>query len=69
LGGRARAAGPSQGVELTGDDGLLTTLVRQVIQYGLEVEMTDHVGYEPHAAETRGSGNSRNGSIPRWSRP
>ncbi len=58
---RARA----EGVELTGDDGLLTALVRQVLQTGLEVEMTDHVGYEPHAVEGRGSGNSRNGSYPK----
>lgn len=36
-----------------------------MIQYGLEVEMIDHVGHEPHAAETRGSGNSRNGSHPK----
>jgi transposase-like protein len=51
----------SDGVELTGDNGLLTALVRQVLQTGLEVEMTDHLGYEPHAAEGRGSGNTRNG--------
>ena len=37
---RARA----EGVDLTGDIGLLTALVRQVLQTGLEVEMTDHVG-------------------------
>src|SRR4051794_36691268 len=55
----------TQGVELTGDDGLLTALVRRVLQTGLEVEMTDHVGYEPHAVEGRGSGNSRNGSYPK----
>ncbi len=55
---RARA----EGVELTGDDGLLTALVRQVLQTGLEVEMTDHLGYERHAAAGRGTGNSRNGS-------
>ena len=54
---RARA----DGVELTGDDGMLTALVRQVLQTGLEVEMTDHLGYERHAATGRGSGNSRNG--------
>jgi putative transposase len=58
---RARA----DGVELTGDDGLLTALVRQVLQTGLEVEMTDHLGYETHAVEGRGSGNSRNGSYPK----
>jgi hypothetical protein len=40
-----------------GDNGLLTALVRQVLQTGLEVEMTDHLGYEPHAPEGRGSGN------------
>jgi transposase-like protein len=58
---RARA----DGVELTGDDGLLTALVRQVLQTGLEVEMTDHLGYERHAVAGRGSGNSRNGSYPK----
>ena len=49
---RARA----ESVELTGEDGLLTALVRQVLQTGLEVEMTDHLGYEAHATEGRGSG-------------
>jgi putative transposase len=52
----------AEGVELTGDNGLLTGLVRQVLQTGLEVEMTDHLGYERHAVEGRGSGNSRNGT-------
>jgi transposase-like protein len=59
--GRARA----EGVELTGENGLLTALVRQVLQTGLEVELSDHLGYEPHAVEGRGSGNSRNGSYPK----
>ena len=27
--------------------------------------MTDHLGYEPHAVEGRGSGNSRNGTYPK----
>ena len=49
------------GVELTGEDGLLTNLVRQVLQAGLEVEMTDHLGYEAHDPVGRGSGNTRNG--------
>ena len=52
----------TEGVELTGENGLLTALVRQVLQTGLEVELSDHLGYEPHAVEGRGSGNSRNGS-------
>src|SRR3989442_951631 len=55
---RARA----EGVELTGDDGLLTAMIRQVLQTGLEVELTDHLGYEPHDPAGRGSGNSRNGT-------
>ena len=58
---RARA----EGVELTGDGGLLTGLVRQVLQTGLEVEMTEHLGYERNAVEGRGSGNSRNGTTPK----
>lgn len=55
----------AEGVELTGDGGLLTGLVCQVLQNGLQVEMSDHLGYEPHAVEGRGSGNSRNGSYPK----
>ena len=53
------------GAELTGDNGLLTALVQQVLQTGLEVEMTDHLGYERHAVEGRNSGNSRTGSYPK----
>jgi hypothetical protein len=54
-----------EGIELTGDDRLLTALVRQVLQTGLEVEMTDHVGYDAHTVEGRGAGKSRNGSYPK----
>jgi transposase-like protein len=55
----------SEGVDLTGEDGLLTAMVRQVLQAGLEVEMSEHLGYEPYAPQGRGSGNSRNGSYPK----
>lgn len=54
-----------EGVELTGEDGLLTGQVRQVLQTGLEVELADHLGYEAHDPVGRGSGNSRNGSYPK----
>ena len=37
----------SEGVELTGDNGLLTAMVRQVLQTGLNVELAEHLGYEP----------------------
>ena len=55
----------TQGVELTGDNGLLTVLVQRVLQAGLNVEMADHLGYQRHAVDGRGSGNSRNGSYPK----
>lgn len=59
--GQARAGG----IELTGDNGLLTQLIRGVLQAGLQAEMTEHLGYEPHAVEGRRSGNSRNGTYPK----
>ncbi len=55
----------TSGVELTGDGGLLTALVRQVLQTGLNVELADQLGYDKHAIEGRGTGNSRNGSYPK----
>ncbi len=54
-----------EGVDLTGEGGLLTAMVRQVLQTGLEVELEDHLGYEPYDPAGRGSGNSRNGSTPK----
>jgi transposase-like protein len=55
----------TEGVALTGEDGLLTAMVRSVLQTGLEVELEEHLGYERYAAEGRGTGNSRNGSYPK----
>lgn len=55
----------SEGVALTGEDGLLTSMVKEVLQAGLDVEMAEHLGYEPYEAAGRGSGNSRNGSYPK----
>lgn len=52
----------TDGVALTGDGGLLTALMARVLERGLEVEMADHLGYDRHAVEGRGSGNARNGS-------
>lgn len=37
-------------------------LMKQTLEAFLELEMEEHLGYAPHAAEGRGSGNSRNGS-------
>jgi putative transposase len=55
----------AEGIELTGVDGLLTALMKTVLQTGMEVEMADHLGYEPHDRAGFGSGNSRNGSYPK----
>jgi putative transposase len=55
----------AEGIELTGSDGLLTALMRTVLQTGLEVEMADHLGYGPYDPAGRGRGNSRNGSYPK----
>ncbi len=55
----------TDGVSLTGDGGLLTGLIQQVMHTALETELTDHLGYEPHAVEGKRSGNSRNGTYPK----
>jgi len=54
-----------QGIELTGPNGLLTGLTRQVLQRALEVEMSDHLGYDKHEVVGRNGDNSRNGSTPK----
>ena len=51
----------SEGLELTGPNGLLTGLTRRVLETALETELSDHLGYEPGDPAGRGSGNSRNG--------
>lgn len=62
---RLVAQARAEGVALTGEGGLLTGLVQRVLQGALEAEITEHLGYEPHAVEGRGSGNSRNGHYPK----
>ncbi|MBI4215696.1 MAG: IS256 family transposase [Parcubacteria group bacterium] len=47
--------------EILGKHGLLDQLTKRLVERALSVEMTDHLGYDPHASEGRGSGNSRNG--------
>ena len=55
-------AARARGEELTGPDGLLKAITKQVIEAALEEEMTEHVGYDKHAAEGRNGANSRNGT-------
>jgi transposase-like protein len=47
--------------EILGKNGLLKQLTKRLVERTLQAELTDHLGYEPHAAEGRGSGNCRNG--------
>src|SRR5512143_654650 len=44
-----------------GRDGIFARLFADTLEQMLEAELTAHLGYEPHAAEGRNSGNSRNG--------
>lgn len=47
--------------ELMQEGGLLKELFKRVAERALEAEMAVHLGYEKHAVEGRGTGNSRNG--------
>ncbi len=47
--------------ELLQDGGVLKDLKKRLVETALEAEMTEHLGYERHAVDGRGSGNSRNG--------
>jgi putative transposase len=52
----------SEGVNLVGPGGLLAGLTKNVLEAGLEAELTEHLGYDPHARAGHHSGNSRNGT-------
>jgi transposase-like protein len=55
-------AARARGEDLTGPDGLLKTITKSVLESALEQEMTEHLGYDKHAAQGRNGGNSRNGN-------
>ncbi len=48
-------------VELTGSGGFLSSLIKAVLERGLQAELADHLGYDKHDRAGHGSGNSRNG--------
>ncbi|WP_374583044.1 IS256 family transposase [Frankia sp. CiP3] len=56
----ARAGGGE--LKLTGPGGLLTGVIKQVLERGLAAELDDHLGYGRGDAAGRGVPNSRNGS-------
>lgn len=51
-----------EGLELLGPDGVLTELTSRIMNRALEVEMTEHLGYEHGDPAGAGSGNNRNGT-------
>jgi putative transposase len=55
-------AGYTKPEDLTGPEGLLKQLTGALVERALQAEMTEHLGYEQHAAEGRNTGNSRNGT-------
>jgi putative transposase len=49
--------------EIVGPGGLLSQLTKRLVERAMEVELTDHLGYEPHQEPPGGVGNTRNGSM------
>jgi putative transposase len=51
-----------QGLQLSGEGGLLQQLTKIVLESALDGEITDHLGYDKHDPAGANSGNSRNGA-------
>ncbi|HEX2363024.1 MAG TPA: IS256 family transposase [Jiangellaceae bacterium] len=51
----------ANGLQLTGEGGLLQRLTKLVVESALDGEITDHLGYDKHDPAGANSGNSRNG--------
>src|SRR5579884_3847379 len=47
--------------EIFGQGGLFSQLTKRLVERAMEVELTDHLGYEPHMEPPGGAGNTRNG--------
>jgi putative transposase len=58
-------AGARTEEEIVGPGGLLAQLTQRLVERALEVELTDHVGYERHQEPPGGTGNTRNGRTPK----
>ncbi|WP_378238486.1 IS256 family transposase [Actinomadura harenae] len=50
-----------QGLDLTGEGGLLAQLTKRVLESALEGEITDHLGHDRHERSGERGGNVRNG--------
>ncbi len=51
----------AEGLQLTGEGGLLQQLTKRVLESALEAEITEHLGDHKHDPAGRNGGNSRNG--------
>jgi putative transposase len=51
----------AEGLQMTGEGGLLSRLTKRVFEAAFEGEMDDHLGYGKHDPAGRDGGNSRNG--------
>jgi putative transposase len=58
-------AGARTEEEIAGPGGLLAQLTKRLVERAMEVELTDHLGYEPHQEPPGGAGNTRNGASPK----
>jgi putative transposase len=58
-------AGARTEEEIVGPGGLLAQLTKRLVERAMEVELTEHLGYEPHLEPPGGVGNTRNGSMPK----
>jgi putative transposase len=58
-------AGARTEEEIVGPGGLLSQLTKRLVERAMEVELTDHLGYEPHQEPPGGAGNTRNGATPK----
>ena len=52
-------------LDLTGDGGFVTELIKASLERGLAVELTDHLGYEKGAPDAAAFPNARNGTTPK----
>jgi putative transposase len=48
--------------DLTGPGGFIPSMIKAVLERGLQAELSDHLGYAKHERAGNGSGNSRNGT-------
>jgi putative transposase len=58
-------AGARSEEEIVGPGGLLAQLTKRLVERAMDVELTDHLGYERHQEPPGGTGNTRNGSTPK----